>query len=84
MLEEDDAIVNTGKVWTEWTMVKESAIEIEGQVLNISVAYSGRLACAYKYGKSFTRPNKNNQILGLSTCASPYMNVNQLVDLNGF
>ncbi|CAH1958623.1 unnamed protein product [Acanthoscelides obtectus] len=61
MLEEDDAIVNTGKVWTEWTMVKESAIEIEGQVLNISVAYSGRLACAYKYGKSFTRPNKNNQ-----------------------
>lgn len=41
-------------------MVKESAIEIEGQVLNISVAYSGRLACAYKYGKSFTRPNKND------------------------
>ena len=41
-------------------MLKESAIEIEGQVLNISVAYSGRLACAYKYGKSFTRPNKND------------------------
>nr|CAH7714410.1 unnamed protein product [Callosobruchus chinensis] len=61
MLEEEGAIVNTGKVWTEWNMVKESAIEIEGQVLNISVAYSGRLACAYKYGKSFTRPNKNNQ-----------------------
>nr|CAI5817941.1 unnamed protein product [Callosobruchus analis] len=61
MLEENGTIVNTGKVWTEWNMVKESAIEIEGQVLNISVAYSGRLACAYKYGKSFTRPNKNNQ-----------------------
>lgn len=30
-------------------------------MLNISVAYSGRLACAYKYGKSFTRPNKNDQ-----------------------
>lgn len=41
-------------------MVKESLIEIEGQVLNISVAYSGRLAVAYKYGKSFTRPNKND------------------------
>lgn len=48
------------KVWTEWNMVKESAIEIDGQVLNISVAYSGRLAIAYKYGKSFTRPNKND------------------------
>ncbi|CAH1106016.1 unnamed protein product [Psylliodes chrysocephalus] len=61
MLEEDGVIVNTNKVWTEWNMIKESAIEIEGQVLNISVAYSGRLACAYKYGKSFTRPNKNDQ-----------------------
>ncbi|XP_049821296.1 dmX-like protein 2 isoform X4 [Aethina tumida] len=60
LLEEDGEIVNKGKVWTEWNMVKESAIEIEGQVLNISVAYSGRLACAYKYGKSFTRPNKND------------------------
>lgn len=41
-------------------MVKDSAIEIEGQILHMSVAYSGRLACAYKYGKSFTRPNKND------------------------
>ena len=47
-------------MWTEWNMVKESAIEIEGQVLNISVAYSGRLACAYKYGRSFTRPSKDD------------------------
>ncbi|XP_050512360.1 dmX-like protein 2 isoform X4 [Diabrotica virgifera virgifera] len=61
MLEEDGLIVNTGQVWSEWNMIKESAIEIEGQVLNISVAYSGRLACAYKYGKSFTRPNKSDQ-----------------------
>ncbi|KAL1506470.1 hypothetical protein ABEB36_005832 [Hypothenemus hampei] len=59
LLEEDGEIVNTNKIWTEWNMIKESAIEIEGQVLNISVAYSGRLACAYKYGKSFTRPNKD-------------------------
>ncbi|XP_022913173.2 dmX-like protein 2 isoform X2 [Onthophagus taurus] len=59
MLEEDGDIVNNGKVWCEWNMVKESAIDIDGQVLNISVAYSGRLACAYKYGRSFTRPNKD-------------------------
>lgn len=31
-----------------------------GQPLNISAAYSGRIACAYKYGKSFTRPSKND------------------------
>ncbi|CAH1131144.1 unnamed protein product [Ceutorhynchus assimilis] len=61
MLEENGIIVNSNKVWAEWSMIKESAIEIEGQVLNISVAYSGRLACAYKYGKSFTRPNKSDQ-----------------------
>uniref|UniRef100_A0AAR5P422 RAVE complex protein Rav1 C-terminal domain-containing protein n=2 Tax=Dendroctonus ponderosae TaxID=77166 RepID=A0AAR5P422_DENPD len=61
MLEEDGVLVNSNKVWAEWNMIKESAIEIEGQVLNISVAYSGRLACAYKYGKSFTRPNKSDQ-----------------------
>lgn len=32
MLSEDGETVNTGKVWIEWNMVKESAIEIEGQV----------------------------------------------------
>lgn len=26
--------------------------------MHISAAYSGRIACAYKYGKSFTRPTK--------------------------
>ncbi|XP_076252311.1 rabconnectin-3 alpha isoform X2 [Rhynchophorus ferrugineus] len=61
MLDEGGLVVNTGKVWSEWNMIKESAIEIEGQVLNICVAYSGRLACAYKYGKSFTRPSKHDQ-----------------------
>ncbi|XP_017016237.2 dmX-like protein 2 [Drosophila takahashii] len=47
--------------WSEWKMfsrIQHSAIEIPGQPLNISAAYSGRIACAYKYGKSFTRPNK--------------------------
>ncbi|XP_030381698.1 dmX-like protein 2 isoform X2 [Scaptodrosophila lebanonensis] len=49
--------------WSEWKMfsrIQESAIEIPGQPLNISAAYSGRIACAYKYGKSFTRPNKGD------------------------
>lgn len=31
-----------------------------GQPLNISASYSGRIACAYKYGKSFTRPSKKD------------------------
>ncbi|XP_058802358.1 dmX-like protein 2 isoform X2 [Phymastichus coffea] len=47
--------------WCEWDMIrkdKESTIDITGQPLNISAAYSGRIACAYKYGKSFTRPTK--------------------------
>lgn len=49
--------------WCEWEMIRknqESMIEIPGQPLNISAAYSGRIACAYKYGKSFTRPSKND------------------------
>lgn len=58
-LDDDGLLVNPDKIWTEWRMVKDSTIYIDGQVLNISVAYSGRLACAYKYGKSFTRPGKN-------------------------
>jgi len=33
---------------------------LAGQPLNVSAAYSGRIACAYKYGKSFTRPSKND------------------------
>ena len=49
--------------WCEWEMIRkdqESMIEISGQPLNISAAYSGRIACAYKHGKSFTRPSKND------------------------
>ncbi|XP_011309847.1 dmX-like protein 2 isoform X2 [Fopius arisanus] len=49
--------------WREWEMIRkdqESTIDISGQPLNISAAYSGRIACAYKYGKSFTRPGKND------------------------
>lgn len=60
-LDDEGQLVNPEKVWTEWRLVKDSTIYIDGQVLNISVAYSGRLACAYKYGKSFTRPGKNDQ-----------------------
>nr|XP_036228711.1 dmX-like protein 2 isoform X2 [Bactrocera oleae] len=58
----DDLSVKTYK-WVEWKMfsrIQDSAIEIPGQPLNISAAYSGRVACAYKYGKSFTRPNKGD------------------------
>lgn len=33
---------------------------LAGQPLNVSAAYSGRIACAYKYGKSFTRPSKRD------------------------
>lgn len=47
--------------WCEWEMVRkdqESSIDLNGQLLHISAAYSGRIACAYKYGKSFTRPTK--------------------------
>lgn len=49
--------------WREWEMIRkdqESTIDISGQPLNISAAYSGRIACAYKYGKSFTRPTKSD------------------------
>lgn len=49
--------------WCEWEMIRKdqkSSIEINGQLLNISAAYSGRIACAFKYGKSFTRPSKND------------------------
>ena len=49
-------------VWCEWEMIRkdqESNIDVNGQLLNISAAYSGRIACAYKYGKSFTRPTKS-------------------------
>lgn len=49
--------------WCEWDMLskdRESTIDVTGQPLHISAAYSGRIACAYKYGKSFTRPHKGD------------------------
>ncbi|XP_053689152.1 dmX-like protein 2 isoform X2 [Sabethes cyaneus] len=49
--------------WCEWEMIRkdqESNIDVNGQLLHISAAYSGRIACAYKYGKSFTRPTKSS------------------------
>ncbi|XP_052752135.1 dmX-like protein 1 isoform X3 [Galleria mellonella] len=49
--------------WKEWEMMnkdQESTIDTPGQPLHISAAYSGRIACAYKCGKSFTRPKGNN------------------------
>lgn len=56
---------------------QESRIEINGQPLHISAAYSGRMACAFKYGKSFTRPTKNdasqrfvNLCVGIYECES--------------
>lgn len=44
-----------------------------GIPLNVSCAYSGRIACAYKHGKSFTRPksdNPNNRYVNL--CVAIY------------
>lgn len=72
---------NNEYTWSEWKMFskkQDSAIEIPGQPLNISAAYSGRIACAYKYGKSFTRPSKGgdpdsryiNLCVGIYECES--------------
>lgn len=43
-----------------YTDINYCSVLFQGQPLNISAAYSGRIACAYKYGKSFTRPSKND------------------------
>lgn len=58
-----DAMAQLRYTWSEWDMLskdRKSTIEITGQPLHISAAYSGRIACAYKYGKSFTRPHKGD------------------------
>ncbi|XP_052742471.1 dmX-like protein 2 isoform X1 [Bicyclus anynana] len=66
--------------WKEWEMMnkdQESTIDIPGQPLHISAAYSGRIACAYKCGRSFTRPkagltannsNPDARFVNLSVC----------------
>ncbi|XP_077514309.1 rabconnectin-3 alpha isoform X3 [Amblyomma americanum] len=49
--------------WVEWEMTlnkSSSAIQVPGQPLSVSCAYSGRVACAYKRGHSFNRPGSNN------------------------
>ncbi|XP_049871334.1 dmX-like protein 2 isoform X2 [Pectinophora gossypiella] len=58
--------------WKEWEMMnkdQESAIDIPGQPLHISAAYSGRIACAYKCGRSFTRPKGGSSTTNNSTDA---------------
>ncbi|CAN8004947.1 unnamed protein product [Ixodes hexagonus] len=48
--------------WVEWEMTlnkASSAIQVPGMPLSVSCAYSGRVACAYKRGQSFTRSTAN-------------------------
>ncbi|XP_075752614.1 rabconnectin-3 alpha isoform X1 [Rhipicephalus microplus] len=50
-------------VWVEWEMTlnkSSSVIQVPGQPISVSCAYSGRVACAYKRGHSFNRPGSNN------------------------
>lgn len=46
--------------WTEWEFMigenKSSMIEVNGFPLYVSCAYSGRIACAYKDGQSYSKP----------------------------
>ncbi|KAG8181368.1 hypothetical protein JTE90_008839 [Oedothorax gibbosus] len=49
--------------WVEWEMMLNkscSSVQVPGQPLFVSCAYSGRMACAFKHGKSFTRHNSKN------------------------
>ncbi|KAL1420957.1 hypothetical protein MTO96_004324 [Rhipicephalus appendiculatus] len=50
-------------MWVEWEMTlnkSSSVIQVPGQPISVSCAYSGRVACAYKRGHSFNRPGSNN------------------------
>lgn len=64
---------NTKYTWVEWEMLinktKSSAIEVPGMPLYVSCAYSGRLACAYKHGQSFSRPTSRDP-------STRYININ--------
>ncbi|EEC14047.1 dual oxidase maturation factor, putative [Ixodes scapularis] len=54
---------NPSYAWVEWEMTlnkASSAIPVPGTPLSVSCAYSGRVACAYKRGQSFTRPTSVN------------------------
>ncbi|XP_023230378.1 dmX-like protein 2 [Centruroides sculpturatus] len=58
-----DHYANKEYTWIEWEMMlnrKSSAVQVSGQPLFVSSAYSGRLACAYKCGRSFMRPSSEN------------------------
>lgn len=60
---ENDQNCEINYKWMEWNMMgkdEESRIDVNGQPLHISAAYSGRVACAFKYGKSFTRANQHD------------------------
>ncbi|XP_015792670.1 dmX-like protein 2 isoform X2 [Tetranychus urticae] len=50
--------------WKEWEMLinseRSSAIEVPGLPLYVSCAYSGRIACAFKHGQSFSRPTSQD------------------------
>ncbi|CAG2169135.1 unnamed protein product [Oppiella nova] len=50
--------------WMEWEMLtkieESSAFEVPGLPLYVSCSYSGRVACAYKQGQSFSRPSAKN------------------------
>ncbi|XP_074603304.1 rabconnectin-3 alpha isoform X2 [Brevipalpus obovatus] len=69
----DDDEISTKYTWIEWEMLiskkKSSAIDVPGLPLYVSCAYSGRLACAYKHGQSFSRPTSKDP-------QARYMNIN--------
>nr|XP_042903510.1 dmX-like protein 2 [Parasteatoda tepidariorum] len=49
--------------WVEWEMMlnkSSSSVRVPGHPLYVSCAYSGRMACAFKHGKSFSRHNSPN------------------------
>ena len=59
--------------WTEWEFMigenKSSMIEVNGFPLYVSCAYSGRIACAYKDGQSYSKPTSK-------TPNSRFININ--------
>lgn len=58
-----DHYANKEYTWVEWEMMlnkKSSAVQVSGQPLFVSSAYNGRVACAYKCGRSFMRPSSDN------------------------
>lgn len=61
--------------WVQWNSVENPeafSIPIIGEPLCISAAYAGRIACAYKYGNSFTRPSKGSNQKYVNICISIY------------